>query len=111
MKFLFGKREVITGEGENQIFTKYDFDMDCSVVYEGTLTEEVATEHITKLQERTQGLEFAMKLTGKVIKVLITLITGGWQLLLIKIGIAFKNLIKSLFGDIKGTAAKLVLGY
>lgn len=111
MKFLFGKRTVTTGEGTTSIMTKYDFDMDCLTVYSKEVSATQAEAHVLQLQERTKGLEFAMKLTGKVIKMLITLITGGWQMLLIKIGLAFKNLIKSLLGELKSKVVKVAMNY
>ena len=111
MKFLFGKREVITGEGTARIFSKFDFDMDCRMIYGRQISESELTTHIQELQKRTKGLEFAMMLTGKVIKMLMILLTGGWQVLLIKIGLAFKNLIKSLFSTLKTKAAKVAMSY
>lgn len=94
LNFLFGKRELATGD----CTAKFDFDMDCITCFSCLLNDKSIGDYQQLLVANTTGLLFCMKLTGRVIHLLIH--AGlGWQSLIIQAGILLKQLVKECYSN------------
>lgn len=91
MAFLFGKRTITTDD----YLTHYDFDADSIHLIPGYCSPELAQEHITMRQNTVQGLDFAMTLTGKLVRFILITQGIGWHRVLIEVGIIIKSMFKN----------------
>lgn len=90
MAFLFGKRTITTGD----YLTFYDFDTDGIQLVPVYSSPDQAEEHMTMCMNTVLGLDFAMTLTGKMIRFILITQGIGWHRVLIEVGIIIKSMFK-----------------
>ena len=97
MRFLFGKRLVET-KGANGLIisTKYDFDFDAVVAIPQGVKSELLQQHAAFSRQQVANMDFAMRVTGKVLKlILFALKTGvSWQVMAIEIAFDYRKVAR-----------------
>jgi hypothetical protein len=97
MKFVFGKREIITRTlPSGVVATKFDLDADGIVFASSDLnSKKDIKDHVEKTTFFGSSLMFSLTLTGKIIHWAIGLVTGGtWAEVLVKIAQIFHEMVK-----------------
>jgi hypothetical protein len=113
MKYLFGRRELITGDISASILvTKYNLDSDASLFSSGADTQSLLKEHAKSSAYFGSSLNFSLTLTGKVIHWAIALASGGgWLEVLVKIAQVFHEMVKEWLKKKKADGVTVAISY
>lgn len=98
MQFLFGRREFETPTAKGSaILTKYDFDFDTLMLVPEEVSDVELRQHTAILYRFSNNLDFALVLTGNILKWVFRLINLGtpigWARLAIRVAIRYKGMI------------------
>lgn len=93
MAFLFGNRTITTGD----FLSHYDFDADSIHLISLKSSHIIVQQQIQTFQHTVEGLDFAMTLTGRLVRVILLTQGIGWRRVLIEAGIICKSIFKDIF--------------
>lgn len=104
LNFLF-HRNISTSSDRTLINTHFNFDGDAVVSIQGSLKQEIIEEHHAKCFLKVRGLRLAMRLSGKIIAIIMSAATLNWPLLIIRIGSIYRDEILRSLLQTQHTAA------
>jgi len=93
LKFLIGKKYVVTQEHAQMIVSRFRLDGDTvSICYQASTP--LIPQHISQAQYQLGSLQFSMAVVGGVLKIVLhTLILIAWPFILITIVKVFRNIL------------------
>ena len=93
LKFLIGKKYVVTQEGGQMIVSRFHLDGDTvSICYQASTS--LIPQHVSQTQYQLGSLQFSMAVVGGVLKIVLhALILIAWPFILITIVKVFRNIL------------------